>query len=51
MKYDYIEVKAWPFYSWLAILKKNSEIHVFHGSEVETNEVFFCEAAWDGEFI
>ncbi len=51
MNFDYQEVKEWPFFSWLVIINKNSEIKVLHGCEVETTKEFFCEAVWDGEFI
>ena len=51
VKFRYKEVKAWPFFSWIVVIKDTSEIIVLHGSEVEVTKSFFCEAVWDGEFI
>ena len=50
MKFNYKEIKEWPYYSWLVKAEETSRITVFHGSEVEISKHFFCEAVWDGEF-
>ena len=42
----------WPALAWLAHCDAVSgEVSVYHGSRVETAEDWFCEAAWDGEFV
>jgi hypothetical protein len=51
MKLIYHENKALPRLAWCAVaIRKNFEIHVYHGQGIETNENFFVEGAWDGEF-
>jgi hypothetical protein len=42
----------WPPLAWLARCDARTlEIAVFHGPRVETATGWFCEAAWDGEFV
>lgn len=51
MKFHYEVVNEWPYFAWLATISESHQVLVRHGSEVETNDAFFCEAVWDGEFV
>ena len=43
--------KDWPPLSWLAKCSPfSSNVHVYHGSNVEVFPSWFCEAVWDGPF-
>ena len=49
--FQYHLMEKWPPLAWLAeCVKGETEIKVFHGSMVETNQNWFCEAIWDGDF-
>ena len=51
MKIDFIELADWPPLAWLAFIdSKRPQLTVWHGPQVETSELGFCEAIWDGEF-
>jgi hypothetical protein len=44
-------IHQWPPLAWAAYCSSTDlSIQVFHGSGVETNTDFFCEAVWDGDF-
>ena len=51
MKLIYHENQDLPRLAWCAVaIRKNFEIHVYHGQGIETNDNFFAEGAWDGDF-
>ena len=51
MRLRFRQIDTLPRLAWCAILKKDTEIvDVFHGPWVETNEDYFCEGAWSGDF-
>jgi len=51
MKLVYQPVPHWPGQAWLARCSRDDErVTVFHGSDVETKEQWFCEAVWAGDF-
>lgn len=51
MKLIYHENQVLPRLAWCAVaIRKNFEIHVYHGQGIETNDNFFVEGAWDGDF-
>lgn len=51
MKLVYTPMSHWPCLSWLAQCSpQEATIEMFHGSWVETKELWFCEAAWAGDF-
>ena len=50
-RFEYIREEKWPPLAWLAeCAGSNPVIRVRHGSQVETRDVWFCEAIWDDEF-
>jgi hypothetical protein len=50
-RFEYIQVDRWPVLAWLARCHRGREvITVFHGSQVETTDDWFCEAAWAAPF-
>lgn len=50
MLLKYVEMK-WAPLAWIAeCIPGNPEVSVHHGSRVETQENFFVEGVWDGEF-
>ncbi len=51
MKIRYHLAPGWPQFAWIAQLAKDSdEVQVTHGHGVETEESWFCEAIWDGDY-
>lgn len=51
MRLEFVPVSAWPPLAWLAKChRRSSKVLVLHGSRVETNDEWFCEAAWAGEY-
>ncbi|MCC6916356.1 hypothetical protein [Nitrosomonas sp.] len=51
MKFAYQRVSGWPPLAWIArCAAKNGIVTVWHGSQVEVREQWFCEAAWPGLF-
>ena len=49
--FQYHLIEKWPPLVWLAeCINADSAIKVFHGSMVETNQTWFCEAVWDGNY-
>jgi hypothetical protein len=51
MKLNFVAVPDWPALSWLARCERSSNVvTIFHGSQLETADDWFCEAAWAGEF-
>lgn len=45
------EISNWPSLAWICKLTLNNQsIELFHGSEVEIRDGWFCEAVWDGNF-
>ena len=51
MKLTYHLVDSLPKLAWCAVVERGiGDVHVYHGSGVETFEDFFVEGAWNGEF-
>ncbi len=51
LRFEYTAIPTWPPLAWLAYCESGSpNIHVYHGTRVETTEVFFCEAVWAGDY-
>ncbi|HEB86955.1 MAG TPA: hypothetical protein ENI68_08080 [Gammaproteobacteria bacterium] len=51
MKLVYQPMAHWPCLSWLAkCTPQEAAVQVFHGSQVEIKDPWFCEAAWAGDF-
>lgn len=51
MRFEYTLIDSWPALAWLAKCSSSEPVvKVLHGSQVETNEDWFCEAIWDGEY-
>jgi hypothetical protein len=51
MRLEFISVPDWPPLAWLARCNPGgSVISIFHGSRVETQDEWFCEAAWAGDY-
>lgn len=51
LRFEYFEEAAWPPLAWIAECTQSAPvIRIRHGSQVETREAWFCEAAWDGDF-
>ncbi|MBC6961895.1 MAG: hypothetical protein DWB48_03950 [Nitrosomonas sp.] len=51
MKFTYQVVFDWPPLAWIAhCAAKNGIVTVWHGSQVEVREQWFCEATWPGLF-
>lgn len=52
MNLSFVPVPCWPPLAWLARCELGTEaVVVTHGPNVEVADDWFCEAAWDGEFI
>lgn len=52
MKFEYNKINSLPPLSWLAIVKKQSEIiTVVSGNMVECHDQFFVSGAWNGNFL
>src|SRR5215831_12313807 len=51
MQLSYKRMENWPRLAWIARLVPSERvIQVMHGPDVETNDQWFCEAAWCGDF-
>lgn len=51
MQFEYQLMPHWPKLAWEAACEVEADfVHVRHGSGVETQPDWFCEAAWDGPF-
>lgn len=51
MHFSFHLVESLPKLAWCAVLHRSDElVQVFHGPWVETNDRFFVEGAWDGQF-
>jgi hypothetical protein len=51
VRFKYTAMPTWPLLAWLACCESGSaSIRVYHGTQVETTETFFCEAVWAGEY-
>ena len=51
VKIHYKLMPDWPCLVWFATLVRgDNAIRVQHGSQVETQDAWFCEAIWDGDF-
>lgn len=52
MQITYIEMQQLPKMAWGAIVEKETlNVTVYHGSNVEAQEDFFVEGAWESDFI
>jgi hypothetical protein len=52
MKLIHTMVPHWPALAWLAeCTTGDTSIRVYCGESVETNEEWFCEAVWAGDFL
>jgi hypothetical protein len=52
MDLSFVSVPGWPPLAWLARCDPDTKaVVVTHGPNVEVADDWFCEAAWDGEFI
>jgi hypothetical protein len=49
MQIVFTPVPDWPRLAWLARCERN-RVTVYHGSQVETADTWFAEAAWVGDF-
>ena len=49
---NYTLVETWPLLSWCAVCKRGAldDVHVLHGSGVETSQNWFGEIVWAGEY-
>ncbi len=52
MRFRFEQKNNWPPLAWLVIIDRNTDaiIKVQHGSQVEVQNDWFCEAVWAGEF-
>src|SRR5437899_2799360 len=50
MRFEYRCIQQWPPLAWIARCLPGGSITLWHGSQVETREDWFCEAAWPGAF-
>lgn len=50
MKFSYNENKKLPPLAWIAIIRGDIA-EITHGEKLETNETFFIEGAWSGDFL
>ena len=51
MRFEYVLVPQWPPLAWLARCRnREMKVAVFHGSQVETADEWFCEAVWTGDY-
>lgn len=51
MRFEFVPVSGWPPLAWLTQCHRSSStVVVLHGSRVETNDEWFCEAVWAGEY-
>ena len=52
MDFRYVLKESWPLLGWLVHCSKGDRsATVYHGSGVETNSDWFCEAVWDAPFL
>lgn len=52
LHFEYHCIDQWPPLAWFAqCSKENKKIIVLHGSHVEINHEWFCEAAWPDNFL
>ncbi len=49
--FSFYERPDWPVLAWVARIQEGDlAVSVFHGSRVELNNQWMCEAIWDGDF-
>lgn len=52
MEFNFVPVNSLPRLAWCANIRREENIvAVFHGPWIETNTNFFCDGAWDGDFL
>ena len=48
---NYVRIESWPMLAWCAVCKSGTtDIRILHGSRVETNQRWFGEIVWAGEY-
>ncbi|MDQ3259424.1 MAG: hypothetical protein M3Q00_01340, partial [Pseudomonadota bacterium] len=51
LQLEYMAMPTWPPLAWLACCESGiPKVRVYHGTNVETTESFFCEAVWAGDY-
>jgi hypothetical protein len=51
LQFEFTLRNDWPPLAWIAECVPNDPIvRVTHGSQIELEEQWYCEAIWDGEF-
>jgi hypothetical protein len=51
MRLEYQTMAEWPPLAWLAELRRDDpDVTILHGTRVEVNDEWFCEAVWPGDY-